>query len=196
MLRFVRNCLYPKSERQSGTLYKNELKQARTLYIRVSHPESHSQDVITLKTSGIVSSKSELLCLSPFLDEDEITRAGGRIESEDSLFCSCHRLVLPPDHELTRLIVMNCYQQLRQEGLEHVRNPLRRRYWILRCRAKDYPSVFILQEEESKTTSYTNGKSTLRSFINSIFILQSRGGYLWENKRGRRYGCLFTCLAT
>lgn len=39
--------------------------------------------------------------------------------------------------------------------------------------------MFLLQEEENKTTASTYGKSTSRSFVNSTPILQSVCGFLW-----------------
>ncbi|XP_044163003.1 uncharacterized protein LOC122947631 [Acropora millepora] len=64
-----------------------------------------------------------------------IVRAGGRIERADIPFCSRHPILLSPDHEFTRLIIMDCHERLKHEGVEHVRNELRQQYWILRCRA-------------------------------------------------------------
>ena len=78
--------------------------------------------------------KSRMASLSPLLDGDETVRVGGRIERADIPFSSRHPVVLSPDHELSRLIIMDCHEKLRHEGVEHLRNELRRQYWILRCR--------------------------------------------------------------
>ena len=96
--------------------------------------KSFPQEIATLKRNQQVSPKSRLASLSPFLDGDEIVRVGGRIERADIPFSSRHPIVLSPDNELSRLIVMDCHEKLRHEGVEHVRNELRRQYWILRCR--------------------------------------------------------------
>ena len=39
-----------------------------------------------------------------------------------------HPIVLSPDHDFTRLIVMNCHERLKHEGVDHVRNELRQQY--------------------------------------------------------------------
>ena len=46
-----------------------------------------------------------------------------------------HPIVLLPDHDLSCLIIMNCHEKLRHEGVEHVQNELRQQYWVLHSRA-------------------------------------------------------------
>ena len=87
--------------------------------------ESFPQEVAALKSKHHVSSKSRLVSPSPFLDEQGIVCAGGRNERADIPFCSRHPIMLSPDHEFTRLIIMNCHEKLKHEGVDHVRNELR-----------------------------------------------------------------------
>ncbi len=135
LIRFIYNCKHPKSERRIGSLLVElEMEQARRFWICVAQAESISQEVAALKSKQHVSNKSKFVSLSPFLDGHGIIRAGGRIEGADIPICS-HPVVLSPDHELTRLIIMNCHEKLKHEGVDHVRNELRQQYWILCCRA-------------------------------------------------------------
>ena len=132
--RFIYNCRHLKSEHRIGTLLVEEIEQARKFWIGTTQEESFPQEVAALKSKQHVSSKSKLVSLSPILDEYGIVRAGGRIERANIPFCSHHPIVLSPDHEFTRLIIMNCHERLKHEGVDHVRNELRQWYWILRCR--------------------------------------------------------------
>ena len=126
--RFVYNCRCRRTDRQSGRLLVEELERAQKFWIGNAQVKSFPQEIATLKRNQQVSPKSRLASLSPFLDGDEIVRVGGRIERADIPFSSRHPIVLSPDNELSRLIVMDCHEKLRHEGVEHVRNELRRQY--------------------------------------------------------------------
>ena len=74
--------------------------------------ESFPQEVATLKKNLPISSKNKFVSLSPFLDEDGImVRVGCRIERANIPYSGRHPLVLSPDHELSRLIVMNSHEK-------------------------------------------------------------------------------------
>ena len=46
-----------------------------------------------------------------------------------------HPMIIPQDHQLCRLVIMNCHRKLNHEGTEHVRNELRLWYWIPHSRS-------------------------------------------------------------
>ena len=152
-----------------------------------------------------VSSKSKLISLSPFLDEHGIVCVGGRIERADIPFCSRHPIVLSPDQEFTRLIIMNCHERLKHEGVDHVRNELRQQYWILRCRAtvrkilhwcsycrrrkaKPAPPMMASLPYDRLQIAPAFSKVGL-DFFGPLKVKHLR-------KQEKRYGCLFTCMVT
>ena len=91
LTRFIYNCRHSKSERRIGTLLVEEIEQARTFWIRNAQAESFPQEVTALMPKQLVSSKSKLVSLSPFLDEHGIIRAGGRIQRAEIPFCTRHQ---------------------------------------------------------------------------------------------------------
>ena len=101
-----------------------------------------------LRNNPQVREKSKLVALSPFLDEDGFIRIGGRIKKADVPFSARHPIVLAPDHEFTRLIVMDSHEKFWHESIDHVRNLLRQEYWILRCRAtvRMFLCMFLLAQ--------------------------------------------------
>ena len=129
----IYNCRHSKSDRPIGTLLVEEIEQARKVWISSTQGESFPQEV-ALKSKQHVSSKSKLASLSNFLDEHGIVGAGGRIERADIPFCSRHPIVLSPYSAITRVLVINCHERLKHEGVENVGNELRQQYWYLRCR--------------------------------------------------------------
>ena len=205
LIRFIYNCKHPKSERRIGSLMVEEMEQARKFWICVAQAESFPQEVAVLKLKQHVSSKSKLVSLSPFLDEHGIIRAGGRIERADIPFCSRHPVVLAPDHELTRLIIMNCHEKLKHEGVDHVRNELRQQYWILRCRATvrkilhqcSYCRRRKVKPEAPLMASLPYDRLSVAPPFSKVgvdFFGPLKVKHL--RKQEKRYGCLFTCLVT
>ena len=203
--RFIYNCRHSKSERCVGTLLVEEIEQARKFWVRSTQVESFPQEVAALKSKQLVSSKSRLVSLSPFLDEQEIVRAGGRIERADIPFCSRHPILLSPDHEFTRLIIMDCHERLKHEGVDHVSNELRQQYWILRCRAtvreilhqcsycrrrkaKPVPPMMASLPSDRLQVAPALSKVGV-DFFGPLRVKHLR-------KQEKRYGCLFTCLVT
>ena len=94
--RFIYNCRHSKSERRVGTLLVEEIEQARKFWVRSTQVESFPREVAALKSKQHLSSKSRLVSLSPFLDEQGIVRAGGRIERADIPFYSRHPIMSSP----------------------------------------------------------------------------------------------------
>ena len=205
LARFMYNCRHSKSERRIGALLVEDIEQARKFWVHSTQAESFPQEVAALKSKQHVSSKSKLVSLSPFLDEHGIVRAGGRIERADIPFCSRHPIVLSPDHEFTRLIIMNFHERLKHEGVDHVRNELRQQYWILRCRAtvrKILHQCSYCRRRRAKPVppmmaSLPYDRLQIAPPFSKVgvdFFGPLRVKYL--RKQEKRYGCLFTCLVT
>ena len=79
--------------------------------------------------------QSKLVSLTPFLDEDDIIRVGGRIGKAAIPFVTRHPNVLDSSGDLAKLIVMDTHNKLGHAGVDNVRNELRQQFWILRCKA-------------------------------------------------------------
>ena len=79
--------------------------------------------------------KSRLKTLTPFLDKSCILRVGGRIDRGAVCYDVKHPMIIPQDHKLCRLVIMDCYKKLNHEETEHVRNELNLLYWILHSRS-------------------------------------------------------------
>lgn len=69
--------------------------------------------------------ESRLNTLTTFLDESVILRVGGRIERAAVCYDVKHPMIIPHDHQLCRLVMMDCHKKLNYEGTEDVRNNLR-----------------------------------------------------------------------
>ena len=189
--RFVYNCRCRRPDHQTGPLLVEELEHARKFWIGTAKVKSFPQEIATLKRNQQVSPTSRLASLSPFLDGDEIVRVGGRMERADIPFSSRHPIVLSPDNE--------------HEGVQHVRNELRRQYWIPRCRTAVrkilHRSSYCRRRRVKSEPPLMAGLPADRlqvappfSKVGVDFFGTLKVKHL--RKQEKRYGCLFTCLVT
>ena len=133
--RFLHNCKSPMSDRMFGSPSVEERVRANTSLVHQEQAKAFGVELEDLKRGLPVKKQSKLVSLSPFLDEDEIIRVGGRIGKADISFVARHPVVLDPSSELTKLMVLDTHQGLDHAGVDNVRNELRQQYWILRCKA-------------------------------------------------------------
>ena len=63
------------------------------------------EEIIALKAGKELG--NILLPLRPFLDQDGLLRLGGRLDLSELPYTKCHPLVLPGQHQLTKLIIRN-----------------------------------------------------------------------------------------
>ena len=100
---------------------------------------------------------------------------------------------------------MDCHEKLRHEGVGHVRNELRRQYWILRCRTavrkilhrcsycrrrrvRPEPPLMAGLPADHLLVAPAFSKVGV-DFFGPLKVKHLR-------KQEKRYGCLFTCLVT
>ena len=113
-----------------GPLEVQEIKKAKLMWIKSAQREAFPADICNLSDGKPVWVKSRLKTLTPFLDESDILRVGGGIDRAAVCDDVKHLMIIPQNHQLCRLVIMDCHKKLNQEGTEHVRNELRLLYWI------------------------------------------------------------------
>ena len=114
-------------------------------------------------------------------------------------------MIIPQDHQLCRLVIMDCHKKLNHEGTEHVRNDLRLLYWIPRSRStvrkvlndcslckrrriKPQPPLMASLPKDRLQVAAPFSKVGV-DYFGPIMVKHFR-------KHEKRYGCLFTCLVT
>ena len=172
---------------------------------QVSSKRSISSRHLNLTAGQPVGTKSRLKTLTPFLDESDILRVGGRIDGAAICYDAKHPMIIPQDHQLCRLVIMDCHKKRNHEGTEHVRNELRLLYWIPHCRStvrkvlNDCPVCKRRRVKPQPPLMASLPKDRLQVappfskvgvvYFRPLMIKQSR-------KQEKRYGFLFTCLVT
>ena len=88
--RFILNCRRRKDkmEIKIGPLEVQETKKAKLLWIKSARREAFPVDICNLSDGKPVGVKSRLKTLTPFLDESDILRVGGRIDVQQYVMVS------------------------------------------------------------------------------------------------------------
>ena len=163
-------------------------------------------EVKSLQMRRIVKKTSRLVKLTPFLDENEIIRVGGRLENTYEPYDARHPVVLDSDHCLTNWLVMEAHCNTAHAGVERTLAEVRSKYWPLKgrrairlivkkcvnCkmqRAKPAPPMMASLPKprvEPFKPAFTN---IGLDFFGPFVVVIGR-------RREKRWACLFTCLAT
>ena len=84
-----------------------ELSIAENYLLKVAQQVVFQEEIVLLECGKLLSRKSKLLSLHPFLDEQGLMRLGGRICRSEMPYTKRHPLVLPGSHTVTKLIALD-----------------------------------------------------------------------------------------
>lgn len=133
-LRFVRNLSASigrnEDRRQTGPLTVLELDKAELLIICKTQADFYSTDIAGLRDGRPLDSRSDLLSLSPRLDDDGLLRVGGRLSNAPLDSSARHPVILPRTSKVTQMIILHYHAALMHAGTEHVINDMRQKYWV------------------------------------------------------------------
>jgi hypothetical protein len=145
--------------------------------------------------------------LMPFVDQDGIVRANGRLK-ESNLFTyeQKHPAILPKNHKVSELIVQQAHKDVFHAGYARVVAEVRKKYWIVGVRGiarrigrtcvvcrrwrgkafeqtmRDLPSFRLKQGQPFETSS-----------VDYFGPFDMKTGY---RRKKKAFGAVFTCLAT
>ena len=142
--------------------------------------------------------------LRPWLDKRGIFRVGGRLEYAPINFQAKHQILLPSNHHLSGLIIMEHHELVGYFGQEYVLASLRQRFWIVKgratvrrvigrcltCRRQNAvrgQQLMASLPEDRLTPDQPRFASVGIDFFVPFYVKQRRSIV-------KHYGCLFTCL--
>lgn len=204
-----------KNNRKVGPLTAIELSVAMNILIKLSQRDSFSNEIN--KLLQVQSEKSDqqyfelptLKHLSPFLDENEIMRVGGRLQNSNFDYHKIHPIILHSKHHLTNLIFRNEHLRLLHAGPQLMLASLREIFWPIRGRdlARNivYKCVTCFRKNP-KTIGVKMGnlpESRLRpGAVFEIIGVDYAGPFLIKDRKGRGgkiskcWMALFICFST
>ena len=194
-----------RSWRRTGSLSVAELDEAESYIIRQSQLEHFRQEVTDLREDRPIGSKSDLVTLTPWLDEMGVLRVGGRLGNAPLADTARHPVILPRTSDVTRLLISHYHSRLLHAGPDHVLNQVRQRYWIPKGRAtvRNILSACALcrrrraQPQPPRMATLPKARFDSTYPFNSVGI-DYFGPILTKvaRKTEKRYCLLVTCLTT
>lgn len=145
-LRFIQNLRTERAFRKYSNLTIGELENALKLLLKACQEGEFPEEVRSLKKGTSVGKTSKLLPLSPFLDQSDILRVGGRLGQSHLDFDQKHPVILPKNHILTKLIILHYHYQYLHAGPQSLLAIIRLKYWPL------------------------SGRSTIRKILNKCIV--------------------------
>ena len=112
---------------------KGDLLRDAELYLLKLAQQLHFGDEIQLlRKAKAISKDSRIVCLSPYLDEDDVIRVGGRLRKSVLPREVCHPVILPSKSQISRLIVMYIHEKISHQGRHFTEGAVRNTgYWII-----------------------------------------------------------------
>ena len=182
---------------ETGNLKIHEIEHARLLLIKNAQRKCYADEFRCLSAGRDVTKSSPLHKLNPFLDEEGIIRVGGRIRE--------HCIVIPHQHPISRAIVLYVHNRA-HVGVEWTLGKVREKYWIVKARPlvkkivrscvtcrKLYANPCTQKMADLPLERLQPNQPVFTNVGVDVFGPISVKNYRSELKR---YGCLFTCLAT
>ena len=206
VLRFI-DVIRSKGEekRSDATLSADELKIAERLGLKDVQQTAFVEELHALRADKAVSSSSQLSGLSPFVDSFGLMRVGGRLRRIKQLNPDTkHPILLPRQHQVTKVLVEHIHRRNGHVGPEHVLSLVREKYWVVSGRIVINQVVnhcfFCRVRRAKRMFPYMADLPNCRAAIEQppfshcgvdlfgpITIKQGR-------KRLKRWAVLFTCL--
>lgn len=208
-LRFLYNTKMPMASRSHGPLKAEELLEALKTLIRLVQQDAFSKEFNDLKRGRHVDTKSKLLNLNPFIDNEKIIRVGGRIKHSNFDFEKKFPAVLPDKHIFSKLLVRYEHVRLLHAGPQLLLASLRDRFWHISGRnlvRKMVRECVTCSRFNPITSQYLMGDlpdyrvTPSRPFLNvgvdfcGYFLIKDR--QTRNYKKLKAYVCLFVCLTT
>ncbi|XP_037821195.1 uncharacterized protein LOC119610147 [Lucilia sericata] len=134
-LRFINRCRKKEVDVQYYCLTASELESAEQLLCLLIQKERFSTEVHCIKNNQSFPKNSNLVQMTPYIDENGLLRLYGRIDAAIFLPYSSRRpVILPYDHSYTTLVVHHYHCQMKDQNHEATICEIRKKYWIPQVR--------------------------------------------------------------
>ena len=192
----------------NGPLSEAELKMARDCIIKRAQGTAFATEIRCLSSNHNVDKGSKLVHLNPFLDEG-ILKVGGRLTHSDLSYDEKHPILLPRNHSITRMIIVDAHLMLKHAGTQATLYTVRGRYWpidgrntvrriIFNCvtcfKAKPRGATYQMGNLPANRLEYSRPFLNVGvDFCGPLYIKERR----YRNvKKIKSYVAVFICLAT
>lgn len=116
---------------KNNFLSVQELEKAKEIIVKYVQYQEFSKDIDYLQKNKKVDSKSTLLCLTPFLDQQGLLRVGGRIKHSNININMKHPLIIPHSSHLSNILIDYAHKMTFHGGARLTLSWLRNEYWLI-----------------------------------------------------------------
>ena len=178
---------------------------AEPIIFKLIQKEAFSTEYDAIIKGKELSPKSNIAQLCPFIDNQGIMRARGRLSKAHFEFDTKHPILLLSKYLATRLMLLKCHLCNYHQGVESMRHELRHKFWILglrnssrniksRCvQCRKYnavvqaPIMADLPRERLEKSDYPF------TYVGVYYFGPREVKYM--GKTLKRWVCVFTCLS-
>ena len=121
---------FRKHKPATKTLNVEEREGAQVSIFRLLQQEQFAEEMKSLKAEKEILENFKILQFSPFIDQQGLIRAQGRIGKSQLNFETKHPILLHWKHHVVELFLRNEHKSIRHEGTEHVRNIVQQKFRI------------------------------------------------------------------
>ena len=198
-----------KEDKEDGsvqTIQENEA--ALKELIKFAQSEAYPDELADLRAKSPISRSSRIFQLCPILDEDGLIRLKTRLEHSETVpFDTKYPILLPPNHALTRLIILDLHDKTNHAyGNNYLLSELRARYWVpkgtqqIKRVRKDCKQCQAIHARprvpQMAPLPLPRSSKPLKTFLH--VGVDFTGHFLCKQGRGKarekRYVAVFTCL--
>ena len=104
------------------------------MIFKLVQKEAFPTEFVALTGKKELSSKASVAQLRPFIDDNGIMRARGRLSKADFVFDTNHPFLLPSKHRKLQLVMLKSHLDNCHQGVESMRHELQQQFWILGLR--------------------------------------------------------------
>ncbi|GFT70759.1 integrase catalytic domain-containing protein [Nephila pilipes] len=133
-MRFKENARNP-LQRTTGNLTVPELSAALICLVRSVQFVYFSKGIQCIMKGEKLSNSNKLLNLSPFLDEKNVLRVGGRLQHSELPLNHKHPRLIPNNYNICDLIIDHYHVFYLHTGVEATLANLRTQFWITNGRS-------------------------------------------------------------
>lgn len=207
--RFYYNLGVEMSSRKQGPITLDELQNALKRLIKVAQQQIFYREISCLTNKNLISTKSPLLALNPFLDNDNIIRVGGRLENSYLSYDAKHPIIMPNNHPLTKLIIDFEHRRNLHAGTQATLAAVRQKYWPLKGKSvvkgilrkcmtcfKARPTTVdrLMGNLPKERVQYA--RAFLNCGLDYAGPFYIKDGKYRNRKIVKSYLCMFVCMAT
>lgn len=200
---------YRKKAERKEYLTVAEINEIEVRCIRFYQHTVYDSEVKDLKEYGKIRSKSSLISLTPYLDDQELLRVGGRLNNAPVPEEAKHPIIIPAKQHITKLLVKEAHIKTLHGDIQAMMTYIRSKYWItsLKSAVKQVTrNCKICVKEKARTQQQLMGQlpasrvTPHRAFFNSG--VDYAGPIQMRTSKGRGhtstkgYICLFVCMST